>query len=138
MNPEPSILSLSLRALFSLIAVIGLMYFFVYFLFKFSRRKGRFSADKNSLIEIVGKLNLSPKKAIYLVKIGKKILVIGANGEIHLLCTIEDEEFLKLLEFQPDSSRTKFTNFLKSAFFSGGEKISGLLLFNRVDRVDEK
>lgn len=117
MNPGPSVLSVSLRAFFSLIAVIGLIYFFLSFLLRFSRGKSRFNAGKNNPMEIVGKLNLSPKKTIYLVRISKKILVIGINGGINLLCTIEDEEFLKSLEFQSEGSKTGFARILKNVFF---------------------
>ncbi|MCD6256571.1 flagellar biosynthetic protein FliO, partial [Candidatus Aerophobetes bacterium] len=80
MSSAPSLLSTSIRAIFSLIAVIGLIYFFMYFLRKFSLLQGKISSRKNSIIEIVGKLSISPKKTIYLIRVGEKILVIGVNG----------------------------------------------------------
>lgn len=119
MNTAPSLLSSSLRTLFSLIAVIGLIYFFLYLLLKLNPGRGKFSSGKN-IIEVIGKLNLSPKKAIYLIRVGKKILVLGVNGGIYLLCTIEDEETVRSLELKYENSGSGgFSRVLKNIFSSG-------------------
>jgi len=138
MNAAPSLLSSSLRTLFSLIAVIGLIYFFMYVFLKLSPGRGKFSSGKNRIIEVIGKLNLSPKKAIYLVRVGKKVLVVGVNGGIYLLCTIEDEEIVKSLQLESGNSGLQgFSQVLRNIFSSGGGKINGLL-FSRIKEIEEK
>lgn len=138
MSAAPSLLSSSLKTLFSLIAVVGLIYFFMYVLLKLSPGRGKFSSGKNRIIEVVGKLNLSPKKAIYLVRVEKKILVIGVNGGICLLCTIEDEEMVKSLQLESGNSGFQgFSRILRNIFASGGGKINGLF-FSRVNQIEEK
>ena len=136
MNFAPSILSSSLRALFSLVAVIGLIYFFMHFLLKISPTQNRISSRKNGMVEIMGKINLSPKKAIYFIKIGKKILIVGVNGGISLLSVIEDEETMKLLEAESESSKFGgFSRVLKNVFSSG--KIN-TAFFSRVKEIQGK
>jgi len=132
MSSVPTLFSTSLRTILSLAAVIGLIYFFMHILLKLSPgRSGSFSR-KNNIIQIVGRLDLSPKKSIYLIRIAKKILVVGVNGGIYLLSTIEDEETVKSFEFGFKSSNSgKFSHLLKNLLSPGGAKINGLLSFGR-------
>jgi len=125
-----TLLSSLLRALFSLIAVIGLIYLFMHILLKLSPGK-RDSLGKNSVLEIVGRLALSPKKMIYLIRIGKKILVVGVNGGIYLLTIIEDEETIKSFQVRSENLGSgKFSKVLKN-FLLGEAKINGLLFSNK-------
>ncbi|HDN84777.1 MAG TPA: hypothetical protein ENG47_03360 [Candidatus Aerophobetes bacterium] len=126
MSSAPSLLSTSIRAIFSLIAVIGLIYFFMYFLRKFSLLQGKISSRKNSIVEIVGKLSISPKKTIYLIRVGEKILVVGVNGGFHLLLTIEDEKMLKSIQenITPQLSSGALSHNFKKLLFSASKKIN--------------
>lgn len=131
MNTAPSLMSTSLRALFSLIAVIGMIYLFMYILRKFSFFQGKISGRKG-IIEIVGKLSLSPKKTIYLIRVGKKILVVGVDGGFHLLLSIEDDEVVKSV--QQDSAVPTpsglFSQQFKKMLFSTSRKLNGVLFHN--------
>ena len=119
MNGTPSLFASSIRTLFSLVAVIGAIYFFMHILLKFSSGRGRFFSGRKGLIEVIGKLNLSPKKSIYLVRVGKKILVVGVNGGIYLLLTIEDEQIIKSLELEAENSSSGgFSRLLRNILFS--------------------
>lgn len=105
----------SIRTLFSLALVLGLFYLLMRILLKFSSRGfGGNPAGKKPII-VIGKLNLSPKKSIYLVKLGKKILLIGVNGGVHLLYTIEDEETLALFQTKIETRKSEgFFQILKN------------------------
>lgn len=108
--------SSSLRAIFSLLAVLGLIYFFFFFLRKFSRTTRYSSSGNEEVFSIVGRLSLSAKKNIYLIRTGKKVLVLGVDEQIHLLSTIEDETVMESLksQFSPSSPVTKFSDYLKN------------------------
>ncbi|HHF98128.1 MAG TPA: hypothetical protein ENL39_01390 [Candidatus Aerophobetes bacterium] len=111
MSFESSFLLSSLKAFFSLIAVIGLLYFFMRFLSKFSSVKGKVITKKGDIVQIVDKISLSPKKFIYFLRVGEKIFAIGVNGGINLLFVIEDSEVVKA--FQSESGNSKFGGFSK-------------------------
>lgn len=105
-----------LRAIFSLLAVLGLIYFFFFFLRKFSRTTKYSSSGNEEVFSIMGRLSLSAKKNIYLIRTGEKILVLGVDEQIHLLSTIEDETAIESLksQFSPSSAGSKFSDYLKN------------------------
>ena len=105
-----------LRAIFSLLAVLGLIYFFFFFLRKFSRTTKYSSSGNEEVFSIMGRLSLSAKKNIYLIRTGEKILVLGVDEQIHLLSTIEDETAIESLKSQlsPSSAGSKFSDYLKN------------------------
>jgi len=116
-----------LRAIFSLLAVLGLIYFFFFFLRKFSRTTRYSSSGNEEVFSIVGRLSLSAKKNIYLIRTGEKILVLGVDEQIRLLSTIEDETVMESLksQFSLSSPGTKFSDYLKnfiSSSFSSRSK----------------
>lgn len=105
-----------LRAIFSLLAVLGLIYFFFFFLRKFSRTTKYSSSGNEEVFSIMGRLSLSAKKNIYLIRTGEKILVLGVDEQIHLLSTIEDETAIESLksQFSPSPAGSKFSDYLKN------------------------
>lgn len=133
MSSSPMLLSESLRVLLSLIAVIGLIYFLMHILSKLSSGKKNLGSGNQRLFEVVARLNLSPKKAIYLVRIGEKVLVVGVNGGIYLLTTIEDEETVK--SFQTESGNPgsgKFSQILKNLLSFRQGRMGGLFFSGKI------
>ena len=107
------------RALFSLILIIGLIYFIMYLLRRATGREKRGLMDRR-MFGIVGRIYLAPKKSIYLVRAGEKILVLGVGNEIHLLLIMKDDEITKSLRDEPGNSLgiRGFSEYLKRAFSS--------------------
>ena len=107
------------RALFSLILIIGLIYFIMYLLRRATGREKRGFMDRR-MFGIVGRIYLAPKKSIYLVRAGEKILVLGVGNEIHLLLIMKDDEITKSLRDEPGNSLgiRGFSEYLKRAFSS--------------------
>jgi len=105
-----------LRAIFSLLAVIGLIYLFLFLLRKFSGTPQNIPPGNEQVFGIRGRLSLSPKKIIYLVQAGEKILVLGVDEQIRLLSIIEDETTIQSLksQFSPVLSVTKFSDYFKN------------------------
>lgn len=64
----------------------------------------------------MGRLSLSAKKDIYLIRTGEKILVLGVDEQIRLLSIIEDEAAIESLKSQlsPSSAGSKFSDYLKN------------------------
>lgn len=104
------------RVIFSLLAVLGLIYFFLFFLRKFSRTTRYSSSGNEDVFSIVGRLSLSAKKNIYLIRTGEKILVLGVDEQIRLLSIIEDKTVMESLRSQlsPSSPGSKFSDYLKN------------------------
>lgn len=79
------------RMIFSLIALIVLLVGGVWFLKRLSKGKFRFGMHKQ--VEILEKRPLSPKTALYVVRIdGKKVLISESQLEVRRLCTLEEIE----------------------------------------------
>jgi len=112
------------RALFSLILIIGLIYFIMYLLRRAMGREKRGFMDRRTF-GIVGRIYLAPKKFIYLVRAGEKILVLGVGNEIHLLLIMKDDEITKSLRDEPGNSLgiRGFSEYLKRALSSKKSKI---------------
>lgn len=116
------------RVVFSLVLIIGLIYFVMYLLRRASSNGKKSFIDKN-MFSILGQLHLAPKKSIYLVRAGEKVLVLGVGNEIHLLLVIENEEIIKSLEGEPKNSlRIKgFSEYLKKAFSLKPKGVQGII-----------
>jgi len=113
----PSLFRATLRTVASLILIIGLCIFILYFWQRImNKREMNFSKKSFS---IINRLPLDSRKFIYLVRIGEKILVLGVGQEIHLLCILKEEEIANFLENEAKNSLKikNFSNYLKKAFF---------------------
>ena len=93
----------------SLLLIIALIYLSIYVLGKLQKKGGLVNGQKRYL-QIIEKLYLSPKKAIFLVKVpGKALLLSVGHNEISMLSEI-DEEYVK----ESISKNTAFSEQLKS------------------------
>jgi len=136
---EHSIFWDSVRVIFSLIVVVGVIYLFVYLLKKFSPNSGRFSNPGKDIFSIVGQLRLSTKKSIYLVRIGERLLVLGVNGGIHLLCVIKDEKTVKSLQFPSGKplNTIKFSEQIKKLLPSKSRE-TAQFFYNQIEKLKSK
>lgn len=75
------------RMIAALFFVIGLLYF----LLKFINRKSR-SYQENNTVRHLGGTGLGGSRSIQVVKIGKRILVVGVGEDVSLLKEIDDPE----------------------------------------------
>ena len=91
--PDTGTGSLIIRLFLSLVLIIGLIYLSLFLL-----KKSSFGLKKNrtgDLIQVLEKCYISPKKGIFIVKIGSKLLALGV--------TETQINFLSEINLNPDS-----------------------------------
>jgi len=85
--PDTGTGSLIIRLFLSLVLIIGLIYLSLFLL-----KKSSFGLKKNragDLIQVLEKCYISPKKGIFIVKVGSKVLALGVTeAQINLLSEI--------------------------------------------------
>ena len=69
---------LLLKTLFSLVAVLGLMFGVVWFLKKYVYR-GRSGSSSQIEIEVLGHRSLQPKRSVVVLKVMHKVIVVGMS-----------------------------------------------------------
>jgi flagellar biogenesis protein FliO len=81
-TPSPGIFSTFLRLIFALAVTIGLIVLTVWGLKLVWEKKGWNSpGDENKPVKVLASTFLAPRKTIYLVEIGSRILVLGVGHE---------------------------------------------------------
>lgn len=105
--------SLIIRLTFSLGLIIGLIYLSLYLL-----KKSSLGMKKNragDLVQILERCYISPKKGIFIVKIGEKVLALGVTeSQINLLSEISfDSDPNPGLEKKTASEKEISTTFLQ-------------------------
>jgi flagellar biogenesis protein FliO len=79
-----------LRTVFSLAVVLGLLYATLWLIRKVSG--GAAGPLAEGAVRVVGRVYLSPKVAIYFIRLAGELLVVGvSSGAISLLTTLKDE-----------------------------------------------
>ncbi|MDQ0860116.1 flagellar protein FliO/FliZ [Bacillus sp. V2I10] len=68
--------------------------FLIYILLKFVSKRKNFTSSSN-YIENLGGTNIGQNRSIQLIKVGKKVLVVGVSDSVQLLKEIEDEDECK-------------------------------------------
>ena len=98
-NPSPGLFSTFLRLLFALVVVVGLIILTVWGLKIFWEKRGwGIGTDEGKLIKVLASAYLAPRKTIYLVEIGKRVLVVGVgNGEMSSLDVITEHSEVEFL-----------------------------------------
>ncbi len=75
-----------------LILATAFVLFLIYALLRFMNQRGRFLSGKRGLIEHLGGTSVGTNRSVQLLKVGKRILVIGVGESIQLLREIDNEE----------------------------------------------
>ena len=83
---EPNLFLLSLQMLAALAFVI----FLIYALLKFVNKRSR-SFSSHSTIESIGGVGLGANRSVQVVRIGKKLYLVGVGDSVQLLKEIEDK-----------------------------------------------
>ncbi len=86
------------KAFFSFALIIFLMVIVFYVLKKFY---SQISSSSNSSVSmrVYAQLQLQPRKAIYLVRVLNKVLILGTSeGSLTVLSEISDPEIIKILD----------------------------------------
>lgn len=71
--------------------------FLIYALLRFMNQRGRFLSGKRGLIEHLGGSNVGTNRSVQLVKVGKRILIVGVGESVQLLREIDDDDEVKEL-----------------------------------------
>lgn len=74
-----------------MILATAFIIFLIYILLKFVSKRNKFTSSSN-YIENLGGTNVGQNRSIQLIKVGKKILVVGVSDSVQLLKEIEDED----------------------------------------------
>ena len=90
-SQQPSFAGLMLRLVLSMVVILGLIYGGL-LLFKLLARKAKAAPKAEKLIRIIDRAALDPKRAVYLVKVVDRLLVIGVGtNDVRTLAQIDDE-----------------------------------------------
>ncbi len=107
-HPRRSFASLILRLVLSMAVILGLIYRGL-MLVKLLARKAKVAPKSEKLIRIVDRAALDQKRAVYLIKVVDRLLVVGVGtNEIRTLAQIEDETAIENVQ------ETEFTGHLQS------------------------
>jgi flagellar biogenesis protein FliO len=93
-NPSPSVLVTLIRLLVALVVIVALIVLTVWGLKLVLEKKGwnQFTEEGKPL-KVLTSTYIAPRKAIYLVEVGKRILVVGVGSEeMNCLDVIQDAE----------------------------------------------
>ncbi len=110
-SPSPGIFSTFLRLIIALGLVVGLIFVTVWGLKLIWEKRGLNNpADETKPVKILTSTYLAPRKAIYLVEVGNRILVLGVgNDSINRLDVITDPEEIETIR---QSTQAGFPNIL--------------------------
>jgi flagellar biogenesis protein FliO len=103
--PKPGMGGMAFKVLGSVLLLIGMLYAGVYGMKVLSRRAGKAGLGSGA-ISVLHKTHIAPKKAIYVVKVGRKaMVVVVTDTQINHLSDLTEEE-LGSLE-APDRPKAK-------------------------------
>ena len=114
---SPSMAGIIIKLLLSMILIIGLIYFTTFLIKKINNRAVG-GGSIGDAIKIIGRTHLSPKQALYMVRIGKRYVVLGATeSAISMISKLNEQETEKFEQRDQkpatDSQGMKFGDILK-------------------------
>jgi flagellar biosynthetic protein FliO len=97
---------LAIRAFFSLILVVLLLFALMFGLRWLQRHATPGGSQTGPTMQVCGALSLGPKKTLQIVQVGKQLLVLGVTDtSISLVTEITDADEIKELEKIPPKNR---------------------------------
>ncbi len=94
-NEDPQIqgdaLSITAWDFIKMLFALGFIIFLIYVLLKFVTKKNRVFQQGQAIVNLGG-TNLGQNKSVQIVKVGKRVLVVGVGESITLLKEIDDEQ----------------------------------------------
>ncbi len=104
--PPPNMISTSIRMILSLLIIIALIYLLIYILKKYSYST---NMGGGGIIKVISFSYIRSKEALYLVKVGNKLLLLGVtSNNISLITELEEGDFD--LEFKENVKRMENKN----------------------------
>jgi len=124
-EPMPSLGGAALKIVSSVVLVIGVLYAGVYLTRALSRKAGAGSL-KPDAISVLHKRHIAPKKAIYVVTIGSRAMVLGVtDSQISHLADLSQDEVESIRV--PETNKAKqFKKHLLSFGFGIDDKSKGM------------
>lgn len=99
--PNPGLGSMAVKVIGSVLLLIGILYAGVYGMRVLSGRAGK-GGFNSGAISVLHKTHIAPKKAIYVVKVGGKAMVVGVtDSQINHLADLSGEELESLKTPEP-------------------------------------
>ncbi len=106
----------------SVILVIGVLYFAMYAIRRFSPRLKARSIRKDA-ITVLDKKAIAPKKAIYIIGIGKRAMIVGVTDtQITHLVDLSEEELESLKVTDADKADSSFRQELFNLSMGGSNR----------------
>lgn len=90
--PNPGMGSMAIKVIGSVLLLIGVLYAGMYAMRVLSGRAGK-GGFNSGAISVLHKAHIAPKKAIYVLKVGEKAMVVGVtDSQINHLTDLSEEE----------------------------------------------
>jgi flagellar biosynthetic protein FliO len=94
--PNPGMGGMAIKVIGSVVLLIGVLYAGMYAMKVLSGRGGRGGLDSGA-ISVLHKTHIAPKKAIYVLKVGDKAMVLGVtDSQINHLSDLTEEELTSI------------------------------------------
>ena len=116
----PDMTALSVKLVGSVVLIVGLLYAAMYAVKRFGPGF-KLGGIKQDAISVLHKRHIAPKKAVYILKIGRRSMVVGVtDSQINHLADLTDED----LESIVAEEAPKGLNFKQYMFGGGSEQKS--------------
>ncbi len=110
-TPAPDMTAMSVKLIGSVALVIGLLYAALYAMRRFAPGF-RLAGVRENAISVVHKRHIAPKKAIYILKVGRRAMVVGVtDSQINHLADLSDED-LESIEVEEKPGGNAFKRYL--------------------------
>lgn len=107
----------------SLLGVIGLI-LFTYYGASWLNKRVKFT--NNSMVQVHEKVNLGADKAMMVVSVGGKYMLIGVTqSNISMVCELDGEEISKIIEDKKTTPKMSFSTAIASAIAGRNKKGGG-------------
>jgi len=104
-----------LKLLVAVIVIVALIYLTMLFMRKFSLGRAGILGGKGSL-EIMERSYFAPKKFVCLIRVGKKVLLVGvSDNNVNLVADVSDQEFPALAKGKSKQKTPGFKAYLQQA-----------------------
>ncbi|NNU82592.1 flagella biosynthesis protein FliZ [Geobacillus sp. BMUD] len=124
--------AVSVSDVLRLIGATAFVLFLLYALFQWLSRRQPFVSGQKGIIEHLGGTSVGANRSVQLIKVGRRLLVIGVGDSIQLLREIEDKEEINELLTQHRERLERmgefgwFGSFLRGEWTAKSKRKSGL------------
>jgi flagellar biogenesis protein FliO len=98
---DTGVAGMAAKTIASVVVVLGLLYASMYAMKVISRKTGK-GGVKNDVVAVLHRTHIAPKKAIYIIKIANRAMVVGVTDvQISHLADLSEEEAASIKGEQP-------------------------------------